>query len=132
MGTVHVEEDALVTYFKVTMAGVHLVQLRLESEPQLDLLLVVRSILSVVFVELLTQLLLFSAFSFELLAHFFKSLYVFFEHFLVLLLLAALLIEICLKPLQLGLVLLGDFADQHAVVRTAAVLEQDCEHFPDV
>ena len=99
MGTVHVEEDALVTYFKVTMAGVHFVQLCLESEPQLDLLLVVRSILSVVFVELLTQLLLFSAFSFELLAHFFESLYVFFEHFLVLLLLAALLIEICLEPL---------------------------------
>ena len=89
-------------------------------------------ILGVVFIKLLTQLLLVCAFSAKLVTHCLESFYIVFEHLLVLSLVRGFLRKVLLKSIQLFLVLLGNRTDQHAVVRFAAVLEQDGEHFPDV
>ena len=114
------------------MGRVHVVELRLELKSQLDLLLVVLSVLSIILFQLEAHLLLIHHFSLQLLAHLLLGVQVLFEHLLVVGLFLRLFLVVAVQLLQLGLVLLRDLTDQHSVISAAAVLEQDCKNLPDI
>ena len=65
------------------MRRVHIVQLRLELESQLDLLLVILRVLLIVLLELHTHLLFVHHLSLELLTHFLLRIQVLLQHFFI-------------------------------------------------
>ena len=83
VGFIDVLQNTIVTSFKVTMCRVHIVQFGFEFESELDLLLVILGILSVVLFQLQTHLLLVHHFSLKLLTHFLLRIKVLLEDLLV-------------------------------------------------
>ena len=109
------------------MRRMHIVKLRLKFEPQLDLLLVILVVLREVFLQLQPQRFLAHHFALELLAQLPLRVQVLLQHLLIVSLLFSLPLVVTVKTLNLFLVLPGNLADQHPVIRSAAVLKQDCE-----
>ena len=83
VGFVDVLQYTIVTSFKVTMCRVHVVQFGFEFESELDFLLVILSILSVVLFQLQTHLLLVHHLSLKLLTHFLLCIKVLLQDLLV-------------------------------------------------
>ena len=71
-------------------------------------------------------------FSLELFTHLLLSVEILLQHLLVVGLFLGFLLVVFVELLQFGLVLLRDFTNEHAIVCTTAVLEQDSEDFPNV
>ena len=110
------------------MRRVHIVELGLELEPQLDLLLVILRILRVVLLQLHTHRLLVHHFALQLLAQLLLHVQVLLEHLLVVGLLLGLPLVIAIEILDLLLVLFRNLTDQHPVICSLAVLEQNREN----
>ena len=106
----------------------HIVKLRLKFEPQLDLLLVILRILRVVLLQFHTHRLLVHHFALQLLAQLLLHVQVLLEHLLVVGLLLGFLLVIAIEVLDLLLVLFRNLTDQHPVICSLAVLEQNCEN----
>ena len=89
-------------------------------------------VLRIVFLKLQSHLLFVHHFSLELFTHFLLSVKIFLEHLLVVGLLLGFLLVVFVELLQLCLVLLRNLANEHAIVRPAAVLEQNSKDLPNV
>ena len=89
-------------------------------------------VLRIIFLKLQSHLLFVHHFSLELFTHFLLSVEIFLQHLLVVGLLLGFLLVVFVELLQLGLVLLRNLTNEHAIVRSAAILEQDSKDFPNV
>ena len=89
-------------------------------------------VLSVVFFEFEAHLLFIHHFALQLLAQFLLGVQILLQNLLVVGLLLRLNLVLLVQLLQLGLVLLRDLTDKHAVVSPLAILEKDGEDLPDV
>ena len=111
LGGVEIEEDSLVPSLKVTVSRVHVVELGFELESELHLLLVILRVLSIVFLQLETHLLLVHHFALELLAHLLLRVQVLLQQFLVIGLLFGLLLVLFIQFVHLILMLLRYLLD---------------------
>lgn len=124
--------SALVLCVEVSVSRVHVVELRLEFETKLHFFFVVLGVLHVLLLEFEPHLPL-------TLPLLFQSVVILLEHFELLfqrLFVVGLLLEarlvLLFQLLHGGVVLPGDLGDQHSVVSSTAVLEQDRKDFPDL
>lgn len=90
------------------------------------------SVLRIVLLKLLTHLLFVRSFPLKLLRILGQSVVRVPQDFLVVCLLLEFQLVILVKSLQLRLLLLRDFTDQHPVVCSTTVLKQYCKHLPNV
>lgn len=113
------------------MNTVHVVKLRFEFKPQLNLLFVVFSVLHVLFFKLKSHLPLAVLFLLKIITESLQSFDVFLELHLILCLFIEFLLKLSLHAVHFLLVLLGNLGNKHAVISLAAVLKQDREDLPD-
>ena len=109
----------------------HLVELGFELQTQLNFLLVVLCVLGVFLFKLKSHLTLVHSLFFER----FRVLLEDFHVLLYDLLVVCLLLESCLvlifELFNLLLVFLGNFLNEHSVISSTAILEQDRKNFPE-
>lgn len=113
------------------MNGVHVVKLRFEFEPQLNLLFMVFSVLHVFFLKLKSHLPLAILFLLEIITESLQGFDVFLELHLILRLLIEFLLKLPLHAVHFLLMFLGNLGNKHAVIGLAAVFKQNREDLPD-
>ena len=110
----------------------HIVKLGFELKSELHFFFMVLRVLRIVLLKFQSHLLFVHHFSLELFTHFLLGVEILLQHLLVVGLLLGFLLVVFVELLQLGLMLLRDLTNEHAIVCTAAVLEQDSKDFPNV
>ena len=89
-------------------------------------------VLGIILFEFKSHLLLIHHFTLQLLTHLLLSVQILFQNLLVVGLLLRFFLVLCIQLLKISLVLLGNLRDEHSVVSTATVLQQDGKYFPNV
>lgn len=114
------------------MRWMHIIQLWFELESELNLLLVILSVLGVIFFELLTHLFFICSFTLQFFSILGQRVISIPQDLFVISLLLEFALVITVQFLEFWLMLLWNFWNEHAVIRTATVFQQNGKNFPDV